>query len=110
MATMDKLKKRWGIQSNTQVLLIIIVFAITGSSSAYLTSPILETLELTRAHFDENFWFGGLGHYTTRILLIFIVYQFLLIFIGWIFGQFNFFWNFEKKMLCRFGLGKLIKD
>jgi hypothetical protein len=28
---------------------------------------------------------------------------------GWLFGQFNFFWEFEKKMLKRFGLGKMIK-
>ena len=37
-------------------------------------------------------------------------YQVLLVLIGWIFGQFQFFWNFEKKMIRRFGLGRFLND
>jgi hypothetical protein len=33
----------------------------------------------------------------------------LLVFMGWLFGEFRFFWEFEKKMLRRTGLGFLIK-
>jgi hypothetical protein len=40
-----------------------------------------------------------------RLLLIFPIYQILLVFVGFIFGQFSFFWNFEKKMLERLKLG-----
>jgi hypothetical protein len=40
-----------------------------------------------------------------RLVLIFPIYQVLLVFIGAIFGQFSFFWNFEKKMLVRLKLG-----
>jgi hypothetical protein len=36
--------------------------------------------------------------------LIFPLYQVLLVLIGALFGQFSFFWGFEKKMLRRFGL------
>ncbi|MGB5647230.1 MAG: DUF6787 family protein, partial [Muriicola sp.] len=32
-----------------------------------------------------------------------------LVLFGWLFGQFRFFWNFEKKMLHRIGLGFLLK-
>jgi hypothetical protein len=39
-----------------------------------------------------------------RLLIIFPVYQILLVIIGWLFGQFDFFWAFEKKMLRRFGV------
>jgi len=28
----------------------------------------------------------------------------LLVAMGWVFGQFHFFWDFEKKMLSRFGI------
>jgi hypothetical protein len=28
---------------------------------------------------------------------------------GFLFGQFEFFWNFEKKMLYRLKLGKLVE-
>jgi hypothetical protein len=40
-----------------------------------------------------------------RLLLIFPIYQILLVFVGFIFGQFSFFWEFEKKMLVRLKLG-----
>jgi hypothetical protein len=42
--------------------------------------------------------------------LIFPIYQVLLVFFGFIFGQFKFFWNFEKKMLSRMGLGFLFNS
>lgn len=105
---MEKLKKRWGITSNWQIVIILFVFAITGSSSVYVAKPVLGFLELSREHFDSSFWFGGFSYYFLRILLIFPIYQVLLIFFGWACGQFNFFWNFEKKMLKRMGLGKLV--
>jgi len=40
-----------------------------------------------------------------RLVLIFPIYQVLLVLIGFIFGQFSFFWKFEKKMLERLKLG-----
>lgn len=42
---MNKLKKRWGIDSNFQILIIFFVFAITGSSAVRLAGPICEFLE-----------------------------------------------------------------
>jgi hypothetical protein len=40
--------------------------------------------------------------------MIFPIYQILLVLIGAIFGQFNFFWAFEKKMLRGLKLGFLL--
>ncbi len=106
---MKKLKERWGIHSNFQLVIIFIVFAITGSSSVYVAKPFLEYINLDRTHFDNGFW-GGVGYYVLRILLIFPFYQVLLIVIGAIFGQFKFFWNFEKKMLNRMSGGLLFSS
>ena len=99
---MQKLKKRWGIETNTQLVIIFVVFAITGSSAAKLATPLTEFFGITK---DSAFvyWFA-------RIFLIFPIYQVLLVFFGFIFGQYNFFWNFEKKMLSRMGLGFLFKS
>ncbi len=100
---MENLKKRWGINSNIQLTIIFFVFAITGSASAWLSKPIC-------------FWLGiskeDLGYLFTpvRLLLIFPLYQVLLVTIGFIFGQFKFFWAFEKKMLKRMGMGFLFKE
>ncbi|MGA0828911.1 MAG: DUF6787 family protein, partial [Flavobacteriaceae bacterium] len=43
-------------------------------------------------------------YWPLRIGLIFPLYQLLLVFFGALFGQFRFFWNFEKKMLRRLGV------
>ncbi len=98
---MEKLKARWGITSNFQIVIIFIVFAITGSVSAKVAGPVTEWIGMTQE--NTNGWI----YWPVRILLIFPIYQVLLVFFGWLFGQFTFFWNFEKKMLKRIGLGFL---
>lgn len=97
---MTSFKSRWNIKSNWQVFVILIVFAVTGSSAAYLSKPILATLGISK----DNQW----EYYTLYIILIFPVYQVLLVFFGFVFGQFTFFWAFEKKMLSCCGLGFLV--
>ena len=100
---MKELKKRWGIESNLQLIIIFIVFAITGSASAWLSKPFCFWLGITKL--DLGGWFTPI-----RLLLIFPIYQVLLVLIGFLFGQYKFFWAFEKKMLKRMGLGFLFKD
>lgn len=99
---MNKLKERWGISSNWQILVIIVVFAITGSTATYIGKPILEFLNITSDSFN------AFGYWTLRILILFVMYQILLVCIGWVFGQFQFFWNFEKKMLRRIGFKRFM--
>lgn len=99
---MKKLKERWEIETNGQLFIIFLVFAITGSSAAKLGAPVSEFLEVKK----EMGWYI---YWPFRILIIFPIYQVLLVFFGWVFGEFNFFWNFEKKMLRSMGLGFLFK-
>jgi len=100
---MEKLKKRWGVTSNIQLVIIFVVFALTGTSSAWLSKPFCIWLGITKD--DLGFWFTPV-----RLLLIFPIYQVLLVLIGFIFGQFKFFWSFEKKMLVGIGLGFIFKE
>ena len=100
---MKKLKERWGIESNLQIVLILIVFAVTGSTASYIGKPILSFLDITPESFST------FGYWVVRILILFVMYQFLLVFFGWVFGQFKFFWAFEKKMLSRLGLGRFVE-
>lgn len=100
---MKNLKKRWGIETNFQLTIIFVVFAITGSASAWLSKPFCFWLGITKT--DLGFWFTPI-----RLLLIFPLYQLLLVLIGFIFGQFKFFWAFEKKMLKQMGFGFLFKE
>ena len=105
---MEKLKERWGISSNFQLLVIFVVFAVTGSASVYVAKPFLTWVGMDRANFPDTWWSGWV-YWTLRLLLIFPFYQVLLVTFGWLFGQFKFFWNFEKKMLSKMGLGFLLK-
>lgn len=105
---MEKLKQRWGVDSNFQIILILIVFSVTGSAAVFLAKPILNSIGLVRESFSDAWW-GGVIYVALRILVIFPIYQFLLVLFGWLFGQFKFFWNFEKKMISRLGLGFLLK-
>jgi hypothetical protein len=100
---MDDLKKRWGIETNFQLTIIFIVFAITGSASAWFSKPVCFWLGITKE--DLGYWFTPI-----RLLLIFPLYQVLLVAIGFVFGQFKFFWAFEKKMLKRMGFNFLFKE
>lgn len=100
---MEKLKQKWGITSNFQLVIVFIVFAITGSLSAYLSKPFTNWLGVTKEML--GFWY-----LPVRLIAIFPIYQVLLVVIGAIFGQLKFFWWFEKKMLKGMGFGFLFKE
>ena len=101
---MDKLKLRWGIDSNFQIAIIILVFAINGSFATWVAKPVTEFFGLSSETTEPYILYLAL-----RILLIFPIYQITLPLVGWLFGQFKFFWKFEKQMLKRLGMGKLFK-
>ncbi|MDA9596914.1 diacylglyceryl transferase [Flavobacteriaceae bacterium] len=103
-----RLKKKWGIVSDIQLTVIFIVFAITGSASAKLALPLLEFLGIQGADFEE-IPLGVLIYFLLRILIIFPIYQVLLILVATVFFQFKFFWEFEKKILKRVGLNFLLR-
>ena len=104
----SKLKEKWSVSSNGALVVIFIVFSITGSSALKLARPVLDFVGLELSAFEDH-WYTLIFYWALRILIIFPIYQVLLVAIGGLFGQFKFFWNFEKKMLKRMGLGFLFK-
>lgn len=101
---MANFKERWNIKSNWQVFVILVVFAVTGSSAALLSKPVLALFGIVKG--DASNWV----YYPLYIILIFPIYQVLLVSFGFVFGQFTFFWAFEKKMLKSMGLGFIFPD
>jgi hypothetical protein len=95
----EKIKERWEIQSYWQMTVIFIVFGVTGSSAVKIAAPVLEA-------FGINDDMSAFVYWPLRIIIIFPVYQVLLIVFGWLFGEFDFFWKIEKKMLARFAFKK----
>jgi sterol desaturase/sphingolipid hydroxylase (fatty acid hydroxylase superfamily) len=100
------LKKKWGIESDVQLTVIFIVFAITGTVSAKLALPLLEFIGIQATNF-EKIPLGMILYFLLRIMIIFPIYQVLLIIVATLFFQFKFFWEFEKKILKRMGLNFL---
>ncbi len=99
MTYFENFKNRWGISSNWQIIIIMIVFAITGSSSMLLTKPIIHLLDIDISKMNPFLF------YFYKIGIIFMVYQFLLLWFGFLFGQYNFFWKFVTKMLDSMSFG-----
>jgi hypothetical protein len=94
----ENLKKRWKV-GGTQLFLILCVFAITGTTTAYISKAVTGWLGLTP---DSPLWQrAGL-----RGLVLVFGYQFIILLVSIPFGQFSFFWNYEKKILRRLGFFK----
>lgn len=100
---MKKLKERWGLKSNTQLIIILIVFAVTGTTSSIIAKPILSFLGITKNNLPI------LVYIILYILIIFPIYKIMLLLLGTLAGQHTFFKNFLIKMLSRMGLGFLFK-
>ena len=96
---LNKLLKIFRVQSTYQLFIIFIVFGITGSLSVILGDPILIKFAGEGIAKKDYYWI-------LRIILIFPLYQILLIVVGTLFGQFKYFWEIEKKILIRIGFFK----
>ena len=94
------LKEKWNLKSNFQLAIILVVFAVTGSSSLYISKPLLEFLSISTETMSS------LPYWILRFLVVTIVYQFVLLIVAFLFGQFKWFLDFEKKILKRLGLIK----
>jgi hypothetical protein len=90
---MERLRQRWQLKSLTQLVLVLIVFACTGFSVLFIKRPILG---LISDEARDRIWFTLM-----YLILIFPVYNLILLFYGFLFGQFRFFWDFEKKFFTR---------
>jgi len=97
-----KLEKKWKLTYRWEMIRVFIVFAITGSSSAIVGKPFLKMVGITSNNLQPVIY------WLLYVLISFIFYQVLLISIAWLFGQFQFFWDFEKKMIRRMRLGFLL--
>ena len=95
----SKLIKIFKVKDFNQLIIIFIVFGITGSLSVVLGKYVLIKV------FGESF-LNNDYYWLLRLILIFPIYQVLLIVVGALFGQFRYFWEIEKKILIKMRLIK----
>jgi hypothetical protein len=93
MRWLQSLKERWKLGSLFQVVIVLVVFACTGFTVVFLKVPLFNYL------FDggERPLWASVVYY----ILILPVYNVFLLFYGFVFGQFRFFWNFERRFFTR---------
>ncbi|AWA30468.1 diacylglyceryl transferase [Flavobacterium magnum] len=96
---MSKLKQRWGITSNFQMAVIFVVFAINGTLSAEISKLLMGLLGISKATTPTYLY------YPLLLVLVLPLYPFLLMAVGYLFGQSAFFFPFARKMLRSIGLG-----
>ena len=96
----QKLINKFNAKSKMHLLIIFIVFGLSGSFSVWISSPILAALDLK--DLLDNYPL----YILFRVLIIIPIYQLILIVVASIFGEFQYFWKFEKKFLKRI---KIIK-
>jgi len=81
-----------------EVLVILLVFALTGTTIVFLKKPVIHLF----TNGENPSWVFTTLYY----ILILPVYNVILLFYGFLFRKFSFFWEFEKKMFKRFSKDK----
>ncbi|MFZ9589365.1 MAG: phosphoribosylglycinamide formyltransferase [Chitinophagaceae bacterium] len=95
---LNKLQQKWNV-SSLQLLLILCTFAVTGTTTAVISRYITGWVGFN----ESTFWLWKL---LLRIFMLVFGYQVILMIVAFFFGQFPFFWNYEKKILRRMGIMK----
>ncbi len=85
----ERLRQKWQLRSAWQVIIVLVVFTCTGFTVMFIKEPILRFLS------------GGQETSTLASVLYYIfilpIYNVFLLAYGFVFGQFRFFWDFEKR-------------
>lgn len=88
------MKKRWGVETLGGVVLILFIFSITGMSALYVRKIAFSWLGISA---ETPLWMETIAW----IAIVFPSYQVLFLVYGFLLGQFDFVWKFEKKSLHR---------
>lgn len=87
----EKFKTKWNIRSNWDFWMIMLTFSLAGMLIGFERRPIFHLLGIEH---DTPFWIKTLVY----IPLIPPIYQINLMVFGTLLGQFEFFWEKEKKL------------
>jgi len=89
----EKLKVKWGIESDARMTIIFVVFAITGTATLFVRKGLFHFFDI------------DIANRTLAIIVkwvsIYFIYQIMLLAVGSLFRESKFFWWFIKKMNLR---------
>ena len=83
--------KAFKAKSIKHLVVIFIIFAVSGSVAVFCSKFLLLLLNLDRE------FLGNYIYWPIRLLVLLIAYQFILLFVSTIFGEFNHFKKYSLK-------------
>lgn len=91
---LQRFKEKWNIKSSFQLIVILFVFSITGSAALVVRKFVFHLVGIQ----PDTSLFIKVPLY---ILVLVPSYQFLLLVVGTLVGQYRFFLAYEKKTVGR---------
>lgn len=92
----QKWQRKWGLGPR-QLLWVLVVFAITGTTTAWVAREAVQWTGWT----SDGHWGRRLG---LRLFILLFGYQIILLTVAFLLGQWKFFWGYEQKLLRRMRL------
>lgn len=90
----EKLKQRWKLDTVRQVFIVLIIFSLAGMSCLYVRQFIFAFIGVTG---QTPVWLKAI----LWVIVDICSYQILFLAYGFLLGQFQFVWGFEKKTFAR---------
>ena len=97
-----KWQEKWKVGPR-QLFLILCTFAVTGTLTAWISRKVTAWAGMDA----DTPWVLG---FLLRLGVLVFGYQVIILGVSFLFGQFPFFWDYEKKILRRFKLMKPEQD
>lgn len=89
---LQRMKTKYNVQTTLELAKIMAVFSLAGMAIVWVRKPIFHALGITaKTPFVLKF--------VAWLAVVFPTYQINLLIFGFLFGQFPFFWEREKKFL-----------
>jgi len=89
-----KLMDRWEVETAWQVVIILVIFALTGITALYVKQLAFSWIGIV----ESTPWWV---RFISWIGIVLPSYQLLFLMYGFLLGQFEFVWRFEKNSLQR---------
>ena len=86
----------FGANSKLHLLKIFFIFGLAGTLSVFISEPLIQFVSI------ENFISNKFFYWLIRLILIFPIYQFVLIGVALVFGEFRYFKKFFIKFINYF--------
>ncbi len=86
----------FGANSKFHLFKIFIIFGLAGSLSVILSEPLLQLVSI------DNYISNKFFYWLVRLILIFPIYQFVLIGLAFVFGELRYFKKFFIKFINYF--------